>query len=759
VAPFSAPALAPNSIPAANRTLQTDADGTITTSTYDNANRALVATAAVTGSPAVVTTYTSDAAGNRTEVQTPWGNTYTQWDAAGNLSIAEPPVGVVTLGYDAERRRSGKATPDGTYTRFVYDAMRLLQETEADGTEEITYTSATDDPYGELLSEYDPASGDLYHQFDAQASTDMLSDDSGDALGPYRYRAFGLMADASMSGWADLTPDLWASMGANDWGEMPVGPASHLAWVGQKGYYLDPETQLYLLGGGGGSARYYDPVPGRFVSQDRTGMAGGDANFYRYCGNDPVNKKDPSGADAQGPPNSGVNLVPYLLAGKVVPLGKIYEDALKQAKANLLINNPDYWDVVKHETTAELADWDWTLEQERAERSVIAESHHRGFLTPNMHSEFVDDVQAEFAGKQNYYRDQGFFIARTDQELAEAERVRQALIAQGKNVPAIPQQPAISIDVVERHALHAASFNLSRQGNEYTQLPGQLDDSLAQLAAIHPGVRAAYQAAMPSESEWYRNKGYRVDTSNLQDAPVEKVEGALQRAAAERQRLSAPPPKATPPKYQGIPDNLEPPKDVPEFIFAVYTDEEYAKDPINLVDAISRQREFGGKLYEAVSIQHSESRSAWLLGQLLSGINAVFTAGSDKWLWGQEIFSSHQKTTDVIYHLSYRNFPGISSTDAENYDAIFQNQYAEQRFLETVGQVQQQYKNFHLQGFTNIAIAGAVMIVASVALQAVSSRRRATMYKRELPAIQNWENEGGQLAPTVSFHFRSWKTS
>jgi RHS repeat-associated protein len=255
----------------------------------------------------VVTTYTSDAVGNRTEVQAPYGNTYHQWDAAGNLSIAEPPAGVVTLGYDAERRRCGKTTPDGTYTRFVYDAMRLLQETEADGTEEITYTSATDDPYGELLSEYDPASGDLYHQFDAQASTDMLSDDSGDALGPYRYRAFGLLADASMSGWADLTPELWASMGATDWAEMPVGPASNLAWVGQKGYYLDPETQLYLLGGGGGSARYYDPVPGRFVSQDRTGMAGGDANFFRYCGNDPVNKKDPSGADGGDRPVSQIS--------------------------------------------------------------------------------------------------------------------------------------------------------------------------------------------------------------------------------------------------------------------------------------------------------------------------------------------------------------------------------------------------------------------------------------------------------------------
>ncbi len=134
-----------------------------------------------------------------------------------------------------------------------------------------------------------------------RVSTEALSDDAGDVLGPYAYLAFGLAADASMSGWADLTPDLWANMGPDQWGEMPAGPDSltSFAAFGQKGYYLDAETQLYLLGGGGGSARYYDPVPGRFISQDRIGMGGGDANLFRYCGNDPVNKRDPSGADSQ----------------------------------------------------------------------------------------------------------------------------------------------------------------------------------------------------------------------------------------------------------------------------------------------------------------------------------------------------------------------------------------------------------------------------------------------------------------------------
>jgi len=67
--------------------------------------------------------------------------TYYHWDAAGNMSAAEPPAGVVTFVHDAERRRVGKTSIDGSTTRFVYDAKRLLQETAPDGSEEYTDTS------------------------------------------------------------------------------------------------------------------------------------------------------------------------------------------------------------------------------------------------------------------------------------------------------------------------------------------------------------------------------------------------------------------------------------------------------------------------------------------------------------------------------------------------------------------------------------------------------------------------------------------
>jgi RHS repeat-associated protein len=42
-------------------------------------------------------------------------------------------------------------------------------------------------------------------------------------------------------------------------------------------------------------ARYYDPRIGRFISEDPLELAGGDANFYTYVANSPINFVDPLG--------------------------------------------------------------------------------------------------------------------------------------------------------------------------------------------------------------------------------------------------------------------------------------------------------------------------------------------------------------------------------------------------------------------------------------------------------------------------------
>jgi RHS repeat-associated protein len=46
-------------------------------------------------------------------------------------------------------------------------------------------------------------------------------------------------------------------------------------------------------------ARWYEPGTGRFVNEDPSGFKGGDANLFRYVGNDPLNRIDPSGLIAK----------------------------------------------------------------------------------------------------------------------------------------------------------------------------------------------------------------------------------------------------------------------------------------------------------------------------------------------------------------------------------------------------------------------------------------------------------------------------
>ena len=46
-------------------------------------------------------------------------------------------------------------------------------------------------------------------------------------------------------------------------------------------------------------ARWYEPGTGKFISEDPSGFKGGDANLFRYVGNDPLNRIDPSGLMAK----------------------------------------------------------------------------------------------------------------------------------------------------------------------------------------------------------------------------------------------------------------------------------------------------------------------------------------------------------------------------------------------------------------------------------------------------------------------------
>ncbi|MNE40818.1 RHS repeat-associated core domain-containing protein [Pseudomonas putida] len=75
------------------------------------------------------------------------------------------------------------------------------------------------------------------------------------------------------------------------YGLMKTGPAPALAFAGQ---HRDPLTGNYPLGNG---RRFYSPTLMRFTTCDSLSpFSKGGINGYAYCGGDPVNRHDPSGA-------------------------------------------------------------------------------------------------------------------------------------------------------------------------------------------------------------------------------------------------------------------------------------------------------------------------------------------------------------------------------------------------------------------------------------------------------------------------------
>jgi RHS repeat-associated protein len=245
--------------PAGNRTWQIDS-GTRTTYAFDAANQLLTQKPAGSGT----TTFSYDNSGNRSQMNAAGVLTFYTWDENSQLIQAVPVASPVTLTYTGDGRRV-KKNVGASVRKFIYDFEKILQETDGTNTTQKEYTS-TENVYGDLLSDY-TGGASTYYEFDGLGSTDALVNDAQTATDRYTYRAFGL---------ANHTQ---GSTTNNDFD-----------YVGRQGYFKDPEINLYFV-----RARYYDYLTGRWMSEDPLGYAAGDANLYRYVGNNPVNDSDPSG--------------------------------------------------------------------------------------------------------------------------------------------------------------------------------------------------------------------------------------------------------------------------------------------------------------------------------------------------------------------------------------------------------------------------------------------------------------------------------
>ena len=205
-------------------------------------------------------TYQHDNNGNSTSKTDTNGTTSYSWDYENRLTQLTLPGqgGTVYFNYDPFGRRIRKSSASGT-TIYAYDGANVTEELNSSGivTADYTQSAGIDEP----LAMYRGAATSYYHA-DGLGSITSLTDSAGNLAASYVYDSFGNLTASTAS---STNPFLYTAR------------------------ELDSETGLYYY-----RARYYDPVAGRFLSQDPIGFFGG-INFYAYVRGNATNAVDPDG--------------------------------------------------------------------------------------------------------------------------------------------------------------------------------------------------------------------------------------------------------------------------------------------------------------------------------------------------------------------------------------------------------------------------------------------------------------------------------
>ena len=197
---------------------------------------------------------------------------------------------------------------------------RTLKSFTKDGTT-ISYTYGTDGirtkkTVGSEVHEYYYSSGQLayekrgtkefYYIYDFEGNLSRINYYDGNGNQAYYYPVTNIRGDVQAI--YDAAGELAAEYTYDAWGntlEIRDGDGNAITDqdnIGQlnriryRGYYYDAETGFYYV-----SSRYYDPEVGRFISADTTEVLEVqsdlyDKNLYAYCDNNPIVRKDSTGA-------------------------------------------------------------------------------------------------------------------------------------------------------------------------------------------------------------------------------------------------------------------------------------------------------------------------------------------------------------------------------------------------------------------------------------------------------------------------------
>jgi RHS repeat-associated protein len=167
--------------------------------------------------------------------------------------------------------RCVKRTVAGVTRLFTYDDWKPILEWDGAGTWVAwnVYGAGPD----EILARYDSGSRHLIYKQDQHGNVVAVLSGTGTLAEKYRYDAFGRPTILDASGNA-RTGNLTAI--ANRF--LFTGRE----WIAELGIYDYRH-------------RFYNPELGRLLQSDPVGFEAGDMNLFRYCGDDPVDRTDPTG--------------------------------------------------------------------------------------------------------------------------------------------------------------------------------------------------------------------------------------------------------------------------------------------------------------------------------------------------------------------------------------------------------------------------------------------------------------------------------
>jgi RHS repeat-associated protein len=207
-------------------------------------------------------TFANALSGERTSRTAAGQTTSYVYDELGNLASVALPGGT-TIDYviDGLNRRVARRVGSATDRAFVWDGRRIAAELDGAGAlrSVFVYSTRGDVPDAMIRG------GVTYRIVCDPAGSPRLVVDAATGAVAQRvdYDEFGRVL-------SDTNP-----------GFQPFGFAGGL---------YDSATGLVRFG-----ARDYDAETGRWTAKDPVLLAGGDANLYSYCGDDPLNRRDPTG--------------------------------------------------------------------------------------------------------------------------------------------------------------------------------------------------------------------------------------------------------------------------------------------------------------------------------------------------------------------------------------------------------------------------------------------------------------------------------